>query len=152
MNEANIGCDRRECSLMLVEDNESDIELLKLAFEQRGYHADIATFRRGDQAWQHLEQIARSNGQAPDIILLDDQLPMMSGAELFKRITTQDFFARSIVTIFSAKLPDLLVREGIRPDAIIPKPSSWSGYGEVFDRVLALLKQVPCSLRKLDAV
>jgi CheY-like chemotaxis protein len=152
MNQANTGCDRRECSLMMVEDNESDIELLKLAFEQRGYHAHITTFRRGDLAWQHLESIVRSNGQAPDIILLDDQLPGMTGSELFKRITANSFLAQSIVTVFSAKLPELLVREGVTPDAIIPKPLDWKGYGAVFDRVLDLLKNVPCSLRKLDAV
>jgi CheY-like chemotaxis protein len=151
MNQANSGCERRECSLMLVEDNEADIELLKLAFEQRGYHADIATFRDGEQAWQHLQRIAQSNGQAPDIILLDDQLPGLTGAELFKRITGHGFFVGTILTVFSAKPPDLLVREGVHPDAIIPKPTTWAGYGVVFDRVLELLKSVPCSLRKLDA-
>lgn len=150
MNEANTNCERRECSLVLVEDNESDIELLKLAFEQRGYHADIATYRHGDQAWQQLEQLAHTNGQAPDIILLDDHLPVMSGSELFKRISGNPFFARSIVTVFSANPAELLVRQGITPDAIIPKPTDWDGYAAVFDRVLALLKQVPCSLRKLD--
>ena len=152
MNQANAGCDRRECSLLLVEDNESDIELLNLAFEQRGYHADIATFRSGDRAWQHLARLAATNGQAPDIILLDDQLPVMSGSELFQRISADPFFARSIVTVFSAKPPELLIRQGVTPDAIIPKPLDWKGYGAVFDRVLELLKNVPCSLRKLDAV
>lgn len=152
MNEGNAGCDRRECSLMLVEDNESDIELLKLAFEQRGYHADIATFRNGEDAWRHLEHLARSNGQAPDIILLDDHVPMLSGSELFKRIEQHPFFAHSVLTIFSAKPAELLASLGIRPDAVIQKPTSWDGYGAVFDRVLALLKQVPCSLRKLDRV
>lgn len=152
MNQANTGCDRRECSLMMVEDNEADIDLLKLAFEQRGYHADIATFRRGDRAWEHLEHLARSNGQAPDIILLDDQIPGLSGSELFQRIVAHGFFKQSILTIFSAKPSDMLVRQGIHPDAIIPKPTDWDGYGAVFDRVLALLKSVPCSLRKLDAV
>jgi CheY-like chemotaxis protein len=152
MNEANAGCDRRECSLMLVEDNEADIDLLKLAFEQRGYHADIATFRSGDRAWQHLERLAATNGQAPDIILLDDQLPVMSGSELFKRITANPFFARTIITVFSAKPPELLIRQGVTPEVIIPKPLDWRGYGAVFDRVLELLKNVPCSLRKLDAV
>ena len=151
MNEANAGCDRRECSLMLVEDNESDIELLKLAFEQRGYHADIATFRNGEQAWRHLEKIVQSNGQAPDIILLDDHVPGLTGSELFKRIKAQPFFSQSVLTIFSAKPADMLARQGVRPDAIIPKPTDWDGYGKVFDRVLDLLKQVPCSLRKLDS-
>lgn len=152
MNEGNAGCERRECSLMLVEDNEADIELLKHAFEQRGYHADIVTFRNGEKAWRHLEAIAQSNGQAPDIILLDDQVPGLTGCELFKRIEGHPFFAQSVLTVFSAKPADRLAREGVRPDAIIPKPSDWGGYGAVFDHVLRLIKQVPCSLRKLDPV
>lgn len=151
MNDGNAGCDRRECSLMLVEDNESDIVLLKLAFEQRGYHADIATFRNGEKAWRHLETIANTNGQAPDIILLDDLVPGVTGSDLFKRIHQHPFFANSVLVIFSAKPADMLARQGIPVDAIIPKPTDWDGYGKVFDRVLDLLKQVPCSLRKLDS-
>jgi CheY-like chemotaxis protein len=152
MNDGNAGCDRRECSLVLVEDNEADIELLKFAFEQRGYHANIATFRNGERAWEHLETTAQSNGQAPDIILLDDQVPGLTGSELFKRIAQHPFFAHSVLTVFSAKPADMLARQGVRPDAIIPKPSDWGGYGKVFDHVLDLLKQVPCSIRKLDSV
>jgi CheY-like chemotaxis protein len=144
-------CDRRECSLLLVEDNEADVDLLLLAFEQRGYHANINTFRQGDKAWKHLEQLMQSRGQPPDIILLDDQVPVVSGCELFKRIEAHPYFASSVLTIFSAKQPEQLARQGVRPDAIIPKPSDWAGYGAVFDRVLDLLKQVPCSLRKLDS-
>lgn len=152
MSQGNTGCERRECSLMLVEDNEADIELLKLAFEQRGYRADITTFRHGDRAWQYLERLVETNGQAPDILLLDDHVPGLTGADLYKRVTGHGFFAGTIVIVFSAKPPDLLVREGIPADVIIAKPTSWSGYGEVFDRVLALLKSAPCSLPKLDPV
>ena len=143
-------CARRECILLLVEDNEADIDLLMMAFEQRGFHANITTFRDGGSAWRYLENLALTGAQPPDIILLDDQLPVLSGSELFKRIEATPHFATTVTTIFSANDSSQLARRGIRPDAIIPKPVDWAGYGKVFDRVLDLLKHVPCTLTKLD--
>jgi CheY-like chemotaxis protein len=141
----------RHCALMMIEDNPADIELLEQAFHQRGFRADIDIFRSGRPAWDALQAMARSGARAPDMILLDDRLPDMSGSELYQSIVNEPHFQRTIIIIFTSMPADRLERQGIHPDAIVPKPSDWSGYEAVFDKVLALLHQVPCALKKIEA-
>ncbi|HXQ76913.1 MAG TPA: diguanylate cyclase [Gemmatimonadaceae bacterium] len=64
--------------ILVVDDHEDNIELLRARLEARGYHVDGAP--DGQAA---LEQVDRS---VPDLILLDVMMPKMDGMEVARRL------------------------------------------------------------------
>ncbi len=73
--------------ILLVEDNEGDIVLVKDAFEDAKIFNTISVVRDGEQA---LDFLYRINGfetaKEPDLIVLDVNLPKLNGHEVLKRI------------------------------------------------------------------
>src|SRR5215213_8418446 len=64
--------------ILIVDDHEDNIELLRARLEARGYRIDTAT--DGEQA------IARVEAQPPDLILLDVMMPRIDGFEVVRRL------------------------------------------------------------------
>ena len=77
--------------ILLVEDNEGDIYLTIEALNEGKIHNTIAVARDGEQALLYLEKKGKfQDVQAPDIILLDVNLPRINGLELLKIIKTDE--------------------------------------------------------------
>jgi DNA-binding response OmpR family regulator len=64
--------------ILIVDDHEDNIELLRARLESRGYEIDTA--EDGEQA---LERVA---AHAPDLILLDVMMPRLDGFEVVRRL------------------------------------------------------------------
>ena len=68
----------RKARILVVDDHEDNIELLRARLEARGYEVDGAT--DGQQALDKVEEIC------PDLILLDVMMPKMDGMEVARRL------------------------------------------------------------------
>jgi two-component system response regulator len=68
---------------MLVEDNPGDVLLVKKALQEKGIAFELTCFEDGAEA---LKSLSRQDGSAPDVILLDLNLPMTEGVEVLRRI------------------------------------------------------------------
>lgn len=86
--------------IMLVEDNLSDIELVKTAFEEVGIVAHYTIFRDGDEAIQGIRQLI-TTGTLPELVLLDLNLPRTSGHEVLGVLRQQSAFTAIPVVVFS---------------------------------------------------
>ena len=76
-------------TLLIVEDNPDDLELILLAFEQIGIEDKVVTAKDGVEAINYL--FGTNQTQAlPDLILLDLQLPKIDGLEVLQRIRSND--------------------------------------------------------------
>ena len=64
--------------IMVVEDEEALLELLRYNFETAGYH--VETIADGEQAEARLKEAV------PDLLVLDWMLPGLSGIELCRRL------------------------------------------------------------------
>lgn len=74
-------------NILLVEDNQGDILLTKEAFEESNNECELFVVNDGQQAINFLEQISPfSNTEAPNLILLDINLPKINGHEVLKYI------------------------------------------------------------------
>ncbi len=66
----------------LVEDNKSDIDLLKDAFGRNTYVPNITVSHDGQSAITDLEATTRDKSLIPNLIILDINLPKKSGFEV----------------------------------------------------------------------
>ncbi len=116
--------------VLIVEDNELNMKLFHDLLDAHGY--ETLQTRDGIEALE----IARKN--RPDLILMDIQLPEVSGLEVTKWIKEDDNL-RSIpvvaVTAFAMKGDEEKIREG-GCEAYISKPISVTQFLETVQRFL----------------
>ena len=108
--------------VMIVEDNELNMKLFKDLIEASGYET-IRT-RNG------LEALDLARAHNPDLILMDIQLPEVSGLEVTKWIKEDDKLHRIpviAVTAFAMKGDEERIRQG-GCEAYISKPISVASF------------------------
>ena len=85
--------------VLLVEDNETNIYLVRFILMQHGY--EVIEARNGAQA---IELAVKEN---PDMIIMDIQLPDLNGLEATKRIRASGIGAKvPIIAFTSYAMPD----------------------------------------------
>ena len=72
-------------TILLVEDNEMNRDMLARRLQRRGYEVDVAT--NGKEAVDNIADIS------PDLVLMDLSLPVMDGWEATEQIKAMDGFA-----------------------------------------------------------
>src|SRR6266566_9280131 len=108
--------------ILIVEDNQIDVRLLKDILEARGYD----TLQTGDG----LEAIELAVADLPDLILMDIQLPYMSGLEVTRRLRRDDRSRRIPIIAVTAFAMGWHEREALDSgcDAYISKPIAIFGF------------------------
>jgi two-component system cell cycle response regulator DivK len=69
-------------TVLLVEDNEMNRDMLSRRLERKGYH--VVTAHDGGQGYD------LAHSASPDIILMDISIPVMSGWELTKKLKSEE--------------------------------------------------------------
>lgn len=95
-------------SILVVDDEQAQIDLISEALKSDGYLVASAT--------DGFKAIAACKVRMPDLILLDLQMPLMSGLDVFKRLRS-DEKTRDIPIIF-------LRRKGEKPSELAEAPTS----------------------------
>lgn len=117
-------------TVMIVEDNELNMKLFRDLLDANGY--ETVETRNG------LEALDLAREHRPDLILMDIQLPEISGLEVTKRLK-EDEDLRSIpviaVTAFAMKGDEEKIREG-GCEAYIAKPISVAKFLETVRQFL----------------
>ncbi|HZK92341.1 MAG TPA: response regulator [Stellaceae bacterium] len=124
----------KQCSkkkVLIVEDNDLNMKLFNDLLEAHGYH----TLQTRDG----VEALKMAREHRPDLILMDIQLPEISGLEVTKWLKEDDDL-RAIpviaVTAFAMKGDEEKIRSG-GCEAYIAKPISVTGFLRTVERFLA---------------
>ena len=74
--------------ILLIEDDENDIELTRLALKKNQITENIVVQSNGRRALQYLNEVGntRSYADKPSLILLDINMPEIDGIEVLKEI------------------------------------------------------------------
>jgi CheY-like chemotaxis protein len=114
----------RPSRVVVVEDEEADIIFLTKAFERGAMEHEVTACRNGDEFFAHLEQ-CHEDDLPPDIVLLDLNLPVMSGFDILKRIRTGNQFRSLIVIVFtsSAYRREISAAYAAGANAFVTKPA-----------------------------
>ncbi len=116
--------------ILIVEDNELNLKLFNDLLEAHGY--ETLETREG------LKAIDLARQHSPDLILMDIQLPEVSGLEVTKWLKEDDELRKIpviAVTAFAMKGDEEKIREG-GCEAYISKPISVSHFIETINQIL----------------
>src|SRR5438046_2391334 len=84
--------------ILLAEDNEGDVFLVRRALEKRGLPAELVVQHNGEEALAWLD----SHSNAPDLILLDLNLPRVDGAQVLSHLRKSDTFSCTPVIVLTS--------------------------------------------------
>lgn len=103
-------------TVLIVEDNELNIRVFREILQAHGYECLVTT--------DGLEAIDLVDKYRPDVILMDIQLPGISGIEVTRRLKANDELRHIpviAITAFAMKGDEACIRES-GCDAYLPKP------------------------------
>lgn len=124
--------------MMIVDDNDSDVELVKIALEETGQPATLMIAMNGMEA---IAQLTAGVGTSdhPRLVLLDLNMPGVSGHEVLGFIRSQAVFNDvHVVMLTSSMLPEDRARcmaAGANDYQV--KPRRFAGYLELMHALFA---------------
>lgn len=128
-------------AILLVEDNPADIKITQRALRESGIPAELLVVRDGQEA---VEYLLREGPHAtdpawrnPDLILLDLNLPRLTGREVLERIrATPALKAVPVVVLTtSRRLEDVQEVYSAGANTYIEKPQDFNRFVEVLQTI-----------------
>ncbi|MCJ7443198.1 MAG: response regulator [Methanotrichaceae archaeon] len=95
----------RDLRIMLVEDDPEDVNFTKRVLKYNKIYKNLIIVSNGSEALNSLEQLATEK-RFPDLILLDLNLPDISGIDLLKKIKENTRFESVPVVILTGSNVD----------------------------------------------
>jgi CheY-like chemotaxis protein len=99
--------------ILAVDDDEDDIDLMRLLFRKAGIAHPVEVYRQGEQLIDVLSRLVNQSGKTvlPLLCFLDVKMPSISGHELLNWIRKQRMLdAVSVVMLSSSEHPDDIKR------------------------------------------
>ena len=131
---------RKSIRVMVVEDNEATAYLIKRAFLERRERDDWALCfaKDGQEALDCLFRKGRyADAAVPDFILLDWNLPKVSGKEVLRLLKSDENLRTLPVLVFSASEAheDIHAAYDGHANGYVPKPADMDGLYAVIDSI-----------------
>lgn len=118
--------DKASPRVLIVEDEEGLLEILDLNFSSAGYQ--VLTAADGVAAWQLFDQ------EQPDLLVLDLNLPRMSGFRLLELVRSESELPVLILTAYDFAEAEEIAQH--RPDAFVKKPFDVTELVQIADRLI----------------
>jgi CheY-like chemotaxis protein len=128
--------------ILLVEDNEADIYLLRLALKEAALDVELTIIKDGADALAFARQQGKYAGiPAPDLVVLDMNLPKNGGAEVLEALRRNMHLSKVPVTVMtsSASPVEQLSAKRLGVERYITKPPDLEDFlqiGHVLREVL----------------
>jgi CheY-like chemotaxis protein len=128
-------------AILLIEDNRADVSLVRDALEEHGVEGELVVLPDGERGIQFIQDIESGAAPAPDLIILDLNLPRRSGREVLARIQQGPRSSQVPVVILSSSTMRQDKEEAARLGAVryFSKPASLDDFmslGAAFKQLL----------------
>jgi DNA-binding response OmpR family regulator len=139
--------DNAAARILIAEDNEADVFLVKAALTESGFDFDIHEASDGEQVLRIVDQVdAQGEGAwCPEIVILDLNLPRYSGGEILDKFQNSSHFRGMPVIVFtssdSPKDRESVAKLGVAE--YFRKPQHFDEFMELGKIVRRLLKRDP---------
>jgi two-component system, chemotaxis family, response regulator Rcp1 len=120
---------RRTAELLIIEDNPGDVRLLEEVFRELAADVHLSVARDGADALEIIEESLAGGKSQPDLILLDLNLPKISGHDVLAHLKSNPLTTRIPVIIFTSSKAESDVRRAYdaHVNAYLKKPSTLDG-------------------------
>jgi CheY-like chemotaxis protein len=128
-------------AILLAEDEENDVILIKRAFERSRLLNPIQVVENGEEALLYLsgggKYADRTVYPFPTLLLLDLKLPKKNGFEVIQAVRANDDWKRLLIVVLSSSSlnPDINRAYELGANSYLVKPPD-------FDNLIAMLKQL----------
>jgi len=125
---------RSEPVILVAEDNDNDVVMLRRAFDQLGISAPLQFVSNGEEAIAYLEGTgkfsSRQENPLPDIILMDLKMPRKSGLEVLDWWHRQPHLAaiRIVVLTTSEEIRDVNAAYRLGAASFVIKPLDFADF------------------------
>jgi two-component system, response regulator len=124
-----------ELSILLVEDNDNDAELIVRALRKGRLVNVVHRVRDGIEAMEFLSMSGAQpewRGDLPSLIFLDLHMPRMDGQEFLRRLKLDERTRQIPVAMFASSTEDLDLSESYRQgaDTYIVKPPNAAAFAQ----------------------
>lgn len=126
--------DIKPIEILLVEDNEGDVYLLKASFADAKIPNRIHVAGDGAQALSMLsKQAPYESFVTPDIILLDINLPKVNGRDVLEKVKSDPELCNiPVIVLSSSNVPDdILEAYNLHANSFVTKPADLDQFIEV---------------------
>lgn len=135
-------------TILLVEDNPSDIDLAKRAFQKANILNPLVIAEDGQAALDYLF----NTEELPAIVLLDLKLPIMDGLEVLKRVRNHEFtkWLPVVILTSSKEEQDLAQSYELGVNSYIRKPVDFHQFAQAIQQLgvyWLILNETPPSAR-----
>ncbi len=123
----NYGEQKRPLEVLLIEDNPGDVRLLEEAFKELQANVHLKVAKDGAEGIDAIEKESKQGTKHwPDLILLDLNLPKISGHDVLARIKNNPDTRRIPVIVLTSSRAEVDVRRAYdsHANAYLRKPSS----------------------------
>lgn len=122
--------------ILYVDDSDIDLMVAAQCYERCRLGNPLITLRGGGALASYLDDLRRGMRSSPALILLDDDMPGLNGAEIVTRIRMQEGFKMPLNILLFSHCEGAAVEERARvagADGFAPKPNTIAGYVDFFD-------------------
>lgn len=131
---------------MLVEDNQADVFLMREALEAAEIAASLHVVSDGEMAMRYIDELnADGSSECPALVLLDLNLPKVSGIEVLEYLRRSSKCRQSLVVVVSSSdsVIDRAEAASMGADAYFRKPSGYEAYLKIGEIAKDLLLMDP---------
>ena len=121
---------RKVIDILMVDDSPGDVDLIREAFHDARVRNRLEAATNGEAALRMLRREPPfEDSPRPDLILLDLNMPRMSGLELLENIKADDGLKSIPVVILTSSQAEEDIARSYRlhANAFVPKPASLEG-------------------------
>jgi len=122
--------------ILLIEDDQDDVELFQYALHSNRVICQLEVIMDGDRVESHLQ----TSTKRPDVIVMDLNLPRISGRDLLQQIRTVDGFSQVPLIVMTTSSADddrnFCLAKGA--NQFIIKPSSLDAFAQTVAAIVEL--------------
>ena len=124
-------------TILIADDDPEDLELVEIAFGKLEPGTDLRKVSNGRAAVEYL--VNQPDNDLPCLIILDYNMPELTGLEVLSHICNDDKFEKIPKVIFSTSNSPLHKAECMKKGAseYFVKPNTLSGFNDIAKKMLA---------------
>lgn len=120
------GSSSGEFWILVVEDNRGDVDLIRHSLKEHAPQCRLIVVNDGEKALKFLDELDGGRGPCPSLVVLDLNLPKISGRQVLRRIRQSSRCGNMPVVVFSSSEAEKDKQEAatLGADHYITKPSN----------------------------